>query len=140
MPQDRDSGAAGNRYGHECGEKIAAALGAKRIRPDGNSNECVLDELRVVIKCSRATTQQQVGVLCKMLARLDAVVGAFENRDGSYDVLRLSAKDYSETMRVRSYPGGDLGLVHRRAFVEKGQSILKLPPFQLSATACSQQP
>jgi len=30
--------------------------------------------------------------------------------------------------------------VHRRAFVEKGLSILKLPPFQLSATACSQQP
>jgi hypothetical protein len=137
MPQDRDSGAAGNQYGRKCGERVAVALGAQRTRSDGNSNECILDGLHIVIKCSRFASQQQVGVYCKMLARLDAVVGAFENRDGSYDVLRLPAKDYADSMRVKSYLSGDLGLVHRRAFTEKGVLVMNLAHLNISSDAVS---
>ena len=140
MPQDRSSGSAGNLYGRECGKRIAAALGAERIRTDGNSNECLLGGMRIVIKCSRAATQQQVGVYLSMLERLDAVVGAFENENRSTDIVRLSAKDYAECMRVRSYVSGDLGLVHRRSFAEKGILLTALPPVQApadSATPCN---
>src|SRR5437588_2228957 len=140
MPQDRSSDAAGNRYGRECGGRIAAALGAERIRADGNSNECLHGDMRVVIKCSKAAMQQQVGVYLNMLKRLDAVVGAFENTDGSTEIVRLSTKDYAESMRVRSYVSGDLGLVPRRAFLEKGVVILSLPPFQIHADESAKQP
>ena len=139
MPQDRSSGAAGNRYGRECGERIAAALGAEKIRADGNSNECLLDGQRVVIKCSKAATQQQVGVYITMLERLDAVVGAFENRNLSTDIVKLSKKDYVEGMRVRSYASGDLGLVHRKSFAEKGVLLLALPPFEVPANKGAHQ-
>jgi hypothetical protein len=40
MPQDRESGAEANRFGREYGEKIIAALGAKKVKR--GSNECIL--------------------------------------------------------------------------------------------------
>src|SRR5205807_5650133 len=106
----------------------------------GKSNECLHGDMRVVIKCSKAAMQQQVGVYLNMLKRLDAVVGAFENTDGSTEIVRLSTKDYAESMRVRSYVSGDLGLVPRRAFLEKGVVILSLPPFQIHADESAKQP
>ncbi len=140
MPQDRASGAEGNRYGRECGEQIARLLGAQKIHANASSNECLLDGKTVVIKCSRAETLQQVGVYSKMLARLDAVVGAFENADGSYDVFLLPAKDYEGCMRLRSYAHADLCFVKRDAFQNKGKPLMRLPAGQISIQAAAQMP
>ena len=89
MPQDRFSGAKANRYGRQCAEQIAAALGAEPM--NNASNEYLLDEERVVIKCARIRTTA-VGVTYQMLNRIAAVLGAFERVDGSYRVLRLPAQ------------------------------------------------
>src|SRR2546426_9369824 len=96
MPQDRFSGAEANRYGRQRAEQIAAALGAEPM--NNASNEYLLDEERVVIKCARTRTTQ-VGVTYQMLNRLAAVLGAFEQLDGSYRVLRLPARRYATLMK-----------------------------------------
>lgn len=139
MPQDKTTGSAGNRYGRECGERIALALGAKKVRADGNSNECLLNGARIVIKCSRAVGLQQVGVYHKMLQRIDAIVGAFENQDRSYDIIRLSAADFVTCMRLRLYDKVELGLVSRTIFAEKGIFLQKLSPLETYADLNMQQ-
>jgi hypothetical protein len=80
MPQNRESGARASRYGHDCGERIAVALGTQLL--GGASNKCVLNGERVVIKCARTSTSK-VGVSYGMVGALDAVLGAFEDANGS---------------------------------------------------------
>lgn len=127
MPQDQRSGAEGNAFGHECGEKIAAALGALKFT--STSNECLLNGERVVIKCARKGTTQ-VGVLYHMLKNLDAVIGAFEQKDGSYSILRLSAQDYTLHMartRSKGASSGKVGVVNRSVFLRDGTRVKVLP-------------
>src|SRR5438045_1686780 len=90
MPQTRKTGAAGNDYGRDCGEMIANLLGAQKIRTGRSSNECLLNGNRVIIKCARSKRPQQVGVYAHMFDRLDAVIGAFKNADGSYHIYEMS--------------------------------------------------
>jgi hypothetical protein len=127
MPQDRDTGAAGNTYGRDCGEMIAKLLGATKVKTGRSSNECHLNGKRVVIKCSRSKKPQQVGVYCEMFERIDAVIGAFENPDGSYHVYQLPLESFKEKMRFREYTNGDRGLVTRAAFEEAGKLLEKIP-------------
>ncbi len=70
MPQDRDTGAAGNEYGHETALRVAEKVGASGLGKA--SNECRIDGKRIVIKCARAGTAS-VGVTYKMLDRLDGI-------------------------------------------------------------------
>lgn len=118
--QDRETGSAGNDYGRDCGEVIASILGATKVRTGRNSNECQLNGKRVVIKCARSKRPQQVGVYCAMLDRLEAVIGAFENEDGSYDVYEMPLARYKALMRFREYTNGDRGLVKRAVFEQSG--------------------
>ncbi len=120
MPQDRDTGVAGNDYGRDCGEVIATLLGASKVKTGRSSNECQLNGRRVVIKCARSKKPQQVGVYREMLERLDAVIGAFENQDGSYHVYEMPLAKYKELMRFREYANGDRGLVKRALFEQAG--------------------
>ena len=102
MPQDRQSGAAANKYGRETALKIAHLLGARMI--DMNSNECILSGEQFVIKCARWKTQD-IGVSYKMLEHLDGIIGAFETEDGSYDLYRLDLTVFKSSMRpTRSTP------------------------------------
>ena len=135
MPLDSMSGAEGNRYGHECGKQVALAIGAAKLRANG-SNECLIEGKRVVIKCSRSRGLQQVGVLAKMLDRLDAIVGAFENPDTSYDIFLLPTTEYRSCMRVRS----NLCFVKRNAFTAKGTLLKKLPAGMINVEGPPQQP
>lgn len=124
MPQDRESGAEANRYGRDYAERIAAALGAQKLRQ--GSNECVLGGERVVIKCAHQRRLQSVGVTYLMLKRLAAVLGAFEEPDGSYRVLRLPAKQFASAMRPtrsRGPSAGRVGIVKRAVFEQHGSEI-----------------
>jgi hypothetical protein len=129
MSQDKSSGAEGNRYGHECGKKIATALGAQMLR--AGSNECLLNGERIVIKCAHKGTSS-VGVTHQMLNRIVAVVGAFEQADGSYHVLRLSAEQYAAHMhptRSRGPSAGRVGTVKTVVFAQEGTALAVLPYF-----------
>jgi hypothetical protein len=128
MPQDKESGAEASRYGHECGERIAGALGTRLL--SGASNECQFNGERVVIKCARRDTTK-VGVSYNMLPKLDAVLGAFEDADGSYRVMRLPAQRCaplmkSEPTHSRGPSAGKVGMVNRAVFEHEGTLVAVL--------------
>jgi hypothetical protein len=121
MPQDRDSGAAASKWGHETAKKIAKAIGA--TIPSHGSNECMLDGDRIVIKCARPDTNQ-VGVTYNMLPRLKYVLGAFERADGSFDLYALDPASYGlneRETRSRGPSAGRVGKVRRKVFEESGK-------------------
>lgn len=125
MPQDRKTGAEASQYGHDCGERIATALGSRLL--GGASNECVLNGERVVIKCARAATTK-VGISYHMVETLDAVLGAFETDDGSYRVLRLPAQRCAPLMdsaptASRGPSAGKVGMVKRAVFEQEGTLV-----------------
>lgn len=122
MPQDRESGAAGNAFGHETAPRIAAALGATML--GSMSNEAVYEGRRVVIKCAGRNTTS-VGVTYGMLDSLDLVLAAFQHRDGSFDVYALAPDEYRRHMRDSRSGGaeGRVGLVTRKVFEEHGRRI-----------------
>jgi hypothetical protein len=121
----QESGAAASQFGHECGERIAIAPGT-RLRC-GASNECEVNGERVVIKCARKDTTK-VGVSYNMLTKLDAVLGAFEEPNGSYRVLRLSAQRCATPMQQaptasRGPSSGKVGMVNRAVFEQEGTLV-----------------
>jgi hypothetical protein len=127
MPQSRESGAAANRYGREFGEKIAQALGAEKVRK--GSNEALLNGQRVVIKCRQKGRIQSVGVTYCMLERLAAIIGAFEEADGSYTIVRLPAERFRAAMtptRSKGRSAGRVGVVKRAVFDRDGTVTKKL--------------
>jgi hypothetical protein len=107
MSQDRDTGAAGNDFGRDCGEMIANLLCAEKIKKGRSSNECLLKGKRVVLKCSQSKKPQQIAVYSEMFDRLDAVVAAFKNPDGSYHIYEMSLEAFKRHMRFREYEHGD---------------------------------
>ena len=88
--------------------KIMAELGATRVK-DG-SNECLLGDLRVSLHCARKDTNGvEVTRLC--LERIDAVLGAFEEEDGSFRVLQLPKEQYAKHSRPTRSRGPSAGRV-----------------------------
>src|ERR1700722_11287629 len=96
MPQDRESGARASRYGRECGKQIIEAIGARSVKR--GSNECNLGGELLSVHCARRDTDS-VGVTFKALDRIAAVLGAFEQEDGSYIVRRMPADRYRSLMK-----------------------------------------
>ena len=95
MPQDRESGAKASQYGRDCGKKIMEAIGAKSVK--AGSNECSLGSDLLSVHCARRHTDR-VGVTYKALGGIAAVLGAFEQEDGSYIIWRLSKHQFEERM------------------------------------------
>lgn len=119
MPQNRESGAAAVDYGLKTARKVAEALGADKI---GNprSNEFSWNGRRIVIKCARARTQK-VGVPYHMLKRLDAIIGAFQQEDGSYLLYEMPPRMYQENMTSTYSKGrsaGRVGMVKKSIFLD----------------------
>jgi len=126
MPQDRDTGAAGDKFGRECGRKIADALDANLV--SGNSNEATRNGRRIVIKCA-AVLNTKVGVSYDMLERLDEVFGAFQREDGRFDVISLPASVYRDRMsetRSQGPSAGKVGVVSKSVFLAEGQVIAEV--------------
>lgn len=126
MPQNRESGARANEYGRECGKKIMDAIGAKSVKR--GSNECELNGELLSVHCARKTTDS-VGVTHKALDRIAAVLGAFEQDDGSYLVWRLTAEQYKAVMKATRSTGpshGRVGMVKRVDFERLGSRFTKV--------------
>ncbi len=90
--------------------------------PDPNSNECLLGNERLVIKCAHRNTGD-IGVSYKMLERLDGIIGAFEDEGAEYDLCRLSPQTFKLHMRPTRSKGpaaGRVGLVRKTVFLESG--------------------
>src|SRR5690242_4414571 len=96
MPQDRDSGAQAAEWGKATARQIAVRLGATNLRD--RSNECTLNGRPVTIKCAAPKTIY-VGVTYLTLKRIEAVVGAFQADDGSFDLWEMAAADFTRMMR-----------------------------------------
>lgn len=123
MTQNQKTGATANKYGRETAVKIMQALRTSPI--DKNTNECLLDGKRVVIKCSRKHTKC-VGVSHRMLKILNEIIGAFETEDNVYDLYLLSPKTFNENMRETRSKGpaaGRVGIVVQKVFEEQGKFL-----------------
>jgi hypothetical protein len=126
MTQDRAGGAAAARWGKQTARALAQKLGA--TKPTGESNECLMDADRVVIKCAAPATDR-VGVTFKMLDRLDAVVGAFQRDDGAFELWSLTPtlfRQHMQDTRSRGSSAGKVGLVTRDVFQAKGKALGKV--------------
>ena len=95
MPQDQNTGAAGNEFGRENAKKLAETLGAKLTKP--GSNEARWDGKLVALK-SAAVNTKSVGVTYLMLDRIDEVIAALQRDDGAFDLYSLSASAFRSAM------------------------------------------
>lgn len=92
------------------------------------SNECSLQGELLSVHCARKDTDS-VGVTFKALDRIAAVLGAFEQDDGSYIVRRMPADRYRSLMkdtRSRGASHGRVGIVKRADFERHGTVVAKI--------------
>ena len=85
----------------------------------------MLDGKRVVIKCAASATDS-VGVTFKMLGALDAIIGAFQLDDGSFELWSLLPDVFHSEMREtrsRGAAAGKVGLVGRSVFSTRGTLV-----------------
>jgi hypothetical protein len=123
MEQDQQSGATGDAFGTKTAPLIAKSIGANMLNP--NSNEATYGGELVVIKCAGPKTSS-VGVTYLMLKRLKKVIGAFQQDDGSFEVISLPVsifKDHMRETRSRGASAGKVGLVSRRVFKTRGHAL-----------------
>jgi len=123
MTQDRQSGLEASRYGRRYARLIAKVIGAEMVGT--KSNECMWNGRRAVIKTARSHTRS-VGVLYHMVDRIKAVLGAFEQVDGSYRVMELPIETCASSMRPSRSKGasrGTVGIVDRKLFEDDGRLV-----------------
>ncbi|HWW11865.1 MAG TPA: hypothetical protein VN018_05055 [Brevundimonas sp.] len=131
MGQDAASGRAGREYGLQMGERLAALLGAKKVR--NGSNEVLFGERRAVIKAA-APNNDSIGVTALMLKRLDEIYGGFEDEQGGVEVWRLSPEDFRGGMRPSPSArnrGADTRLVRKLHIREVGERVAYFTADQL---------
>ncbi|HHT9138408.1 MAG TPA: hypothetical protein ACFYEK_14340, partial [Candidatus Wunengus sp. YC60] len=123
MPQDRISGADANIYGRETARKIAVAIGAIPISE--TSNEFELDNRKITIRCARKNNTQ-VAVPYQLLERVSAVMAAFEQENGDYELYEISSDNFGNKMRETRSKGpfaGRGGVVRKSVFINEGKFI-----------------
>ena len=127
MPQDRVSGARAVQYGLQMSRRIADKLGAEKIG-EARSNEYKIGNKNVVIKCARATTNS-VGVTYQMLDRVNAIIGSFETKNGTYDLYEVNSDTFREYMRPTRSTGpaaGRVGIVTKSVFLDLGKFVMNI--------------
>jgi len=97
MGQNRETGAAANKYGHDMAGEVARLLGTQLL--SSKSNEVELLGERLVIKCAHRNVPQ-IGVSLTMLKRIDGIIAALEDRKGKYTFYRVSPQWYRGNMQV----------------------------------------
>jgi len=122
MPQDAKSGARANKYGRVTSRLIAKKIGAISLKK--NSNEFAFEGRLITIRCAQKGNVK-VGVLYRMLDRVDSVVAAFETEKKLYDLYEMTPSLYKMHMRD-SKNEGRLGLVSKQVFVKKGKSLRRV--------------
>jgi hypothetical protein len=124
VPQDRESGAAGDRFGRKTAPLVAARIGATMLGR-GRDNTADYEGKRAVIKAARQRTTS-VGVTYSMLDNLDVIVGAFEEESGEFTIYALDAAFYRDHMRPSrslSHRKNKVGKVSRRLFEDHGKQV-----------------
>ena len=123
MSQDQISGAAANQWGRKTARIVAESIGAQMVSRD--SNECIYEGDKVVIKCAKMATNS-VGVTYKMLERIKFVAGAFQMENGKFALWKLSASIFSGQMRATASQGSakrKVGIVQKSVFEAKGTAL-----------------
>lgn len=96
MPQNQNSGAEGNRFGHEMAARVAEFLGTELISE--NSNEIIWEGKRFVIKSAHKKTSE-IGVTANTLERVQGIIAAIENQnDNRYTLYIVELNWYKEKM------------------------------------------
>lgn len=126
MPQNRETGARASRFGHSNGTVIIKQLGGTNRK--AGSNEFDLGDERVSLHSSRYRhgKPQSVGVTLKCLKHVKSVLGAFQEKNGSYLILKLTAKEFTDASRPTASRGASSGrvvVVKRSIFEDKGKRI-----------------
>lgn len=129
---EKEKGSEANAFGREKCQRIAQYLNASN--QSSNSNECTINGRRVVIKCARSGTRS-VGVSYQMLKRIDAVLGAFADANGVFEVYWLDVALAQQHMlpRTRTIKAtgltekGKMGLIQKAVFIDKGQHVQQIP-------------
>jgi len=127
MPQGRGSGARAVEYGLQTARKIADKIGGKKIG-SARSNEYEIGNRKIVIKCARIKTDS-VGVTYRMLDRVAAIWGSFENENGTYEIYEMSPDRYREHMSPTRSTGpsaGRVGIVRRSTFLDRGKFLMRI--------------
>lgn len=133
MGQDRETGAAGNAYGHCMGRAVAALLQLEKL--SGRSNEVKWRDGLAVIKCCGPHTTS-FGLTKKMLDRIDAILVACEDDSGNVEIIELSVDRFRQSMidsRSSSAAGGRVKQVRRSLARQNGSRLCVLQASELSA-------
>jgi hypothetical protein len=128
MPQDSESGGRTAKWGRETRAGWPANWAPLVYRT--RANECVLDGTQTVITCAAIKTDD-VGVTYKMLDRLDAVIGAFELDDGSFELWSVTPEHFRGAMtetRSLGPSAGLVGIVRKSHFEQQGRSLGRVTP------------
>jgi hypothetical protein len=91
------------------------------------SNECLWNNQQVLIKTGHHRTRS-VGVLYHMTDRIQAVLGAFEQADETYRVIRLPIERCATVMNAKPTrslgPSANrVGMIPRKVFEAEGQLV-----------------
>lgn len=121
MPQNKETGAAANRFGKQAAGKIAGLLGLKRL--SNVSNEVLYQGRRAVIK-SAHLGNGYIGVTLNMLERVEIIIAAFENTDAHYELYSLGVETYKRHYRIGYHES--IALVLKKVFMEEGTYIKTL--------------
>ncbi len=98
MPQDQISGAAANAWGHVMAQKVAKHLVATLVG-NKNSNEANWKGKSISIKSAR-NYNTLIGVTLPILNRIQSVVAALQESDGTFSLFEVSSSWYKNQMRV----------------------------------------
>lgn len=133
MGQDRETGAAGNAYGHRMGKAVASLLQLEKL--SDRSNEVRWRGGLAVIKCCGPHTTS-FGVTRKMLERIGAILVACEDDNGNVELIELAVDRFRLSMvdsRSTSATGGRVKQVRRSLARQNGSRLCVLKAGELSA-------
>ena len=139
MPQNRESGARANEYGRENAKRIAEKIGAESI--SRRSNEFELQGKKITIRSAKFSTND-LGVPYIMLERIDAIFAALEQKNGKYELYKISPGMFKKNMRETRSKGpaaGKVGLVRKSVFVNEGEFICSINFNVLSSTKAQEK-
>lgn len=135
MGQDRETGAAGNAYGHRMGKAIATLMQLDRL--SDRSNEVRWRDGTAVIKCCGPRTTS-FGLTRKMLDRIDAILVACEDNRGNVEIIELSVDRFRQSMIdscSSSAAGGRVKQVRRSLAYQNGSRLCVLKASELFAAS-----
>jgi hypothetical protein len=95
MSQNRDTGRAANRFGHQIVKIVANRMGLEFIG-HATSNQCKGPKGIGVIKSAR--TSSHIGVLKSMLPELDVVYAVISYDTDTYQIFEISRKEFEKYM------------------------------------------